>query len=192
MEERKMMGEKWMKWTILEATMKTSSKIVQKTIGVVSSTFGQVAFATFVVGLVQTIAGYVMAKKYNKKIFTDKGSIAGSIWFGLNAMTMTVLCFAVFLYNGDMGVNTFIITLSIIPGALIDTLFFGHKLNRKEWAGIGIATLAGYSILGWPSLHQAMDLPSWVWLSFIVMMLGAINQGITQKIKKIDPFVKNF
>jgi drug/metabolite transporter (DMT)-like permease len=35
-------------------------------------------------------------------------------------------------------------------------------------------------------------MPTWVWLSFAGMMSVAINQGITQGVKKVDPMFKNF
>ncbi|MFH1890108.1 MAG: DMT family transporter [Candidatus Kuenenbacteria bacterium] len=186
------MGEKWMKWTLLEASTKTLSKLLQKIIGKASAILPHAFLAIWIVGLVQTIAGFMMAKARKKKLLTDRASIIGSCWFGFNATACTVICFIVFMLKGDIGVNTLIITLSIIPGALIDRFFFGHHLNRREWFGVLIAILAGYSVLGWPSLSSFLTLPLWIVLSFIVMILVAINQGITQKIRKIDPFVKNF
>lgn len=186
------MYKPWMKWTFLEAVSKTISKVFQKVIGKISVSFSHVLFATMVVGLVQVISGFAMATLKKKKIMTDFESIAGSCLFGFNACLCTILPFYVFVLGGDIGINTFIITLSIVPGALIDVVFFNHKLEPKQWVGILIAVLAGYFILGTPSFSDFMSMPLWVWLSFVIMMIAAINQGITQKIKKIDPFVKNF
>lgn len=187
-----MIGEKWMKWTFAEAGTKTASKMLQKVIGSVSATFGHVFFATLAVGMVQVMAGSVMAARRGKKLLTDWKSISGSCLFGLFAALSTVLSFAVFASGGDIGVNTFIITMSIVPGALIDRFCFGYKLNWRQWVGVLLAILAGYSVLGWPPLAQLLALPLWVWLSLIIMCSVAINQGITQKIKGIDPYVKNF
>ena len=186
------MKNKWMKWTFLEALMKTISKVFQKIIGKLSHTFGHVLFATLIVGLVQIIGGYLMAKSKKVSIFTDIGSIARSCWFGFNACLCTIIPFYIFALGGDISINTFIITLSIVPGALIDITFFKHKLELKQWFGIFIAIFAGYTILGLPSLSEFLEMPLWVWLSFVIMIITAINQGITQKIKEIDPFVKNF
>ncbi|MCD4761585.1 hypothetical protein K8R32_01360 [bacterium] len=186
------MFKSWMKWTFLEALTRTISKVFQKIIGTISHTFGHVLFAALIVGFVQVIGGFILAKVKHQKIITDIGSIAGSCLFGFNACLCTILPFYVFVLGGDIGINTFIITLSIIPGALIDVIFFKHKLELKQWMGIFIAVFAGYFILGTPSLSEFMSMPLWVWLSFIIAIIIAINQGITQKIKKIDPFVKNF
>ncbi len=187
-----MIGEKWMRWTFAEAGTKTASKMLQKVIGSVSATMGHVFFGTMVVGMVQVMAGSVMAAKRGKKLLTDWRSVGGSCLFGFFAALSTVLSFAVFTLGGDIGVNTFIMTLSIVPGALIDRFCFGHKLNWRQWAGVGLAILAGYSVLGWPALGKLLTLPLWIWLSLIIMCSTAINQGITQKVKGIDPYVKNF
>lgn len=186
------MAERWMGWTLGEAGTKTVSKMLQKVIGNVSQTIGHTFFATALVGFVQVIAGYIMAKRRAKKLVPDWQGVLGSCLFGLFATLSTVLCFYVFALGGDMTINTFIITLAIVPGAIIDWLFFKHKLNFREWGGVVLAVFAGYAVLGWPSLKEILALPLWVWLSVIVMFSAAINQGITQKVKKIDPYVKNF
>ncbi len=160
------MEEKWMKWTLLESLMKTSSKLLQKVIGLVSTTIGHTFFAVMVVGIVQVMSGFAVVRFKKKELLTDWQSILGSCLFGVGAVICTVLAFCVFLLGGDIGINVFIITLSIIPGALIDRVFFNHKLNKRQWLGILIAIFAGYSILGWPSLAEALRLPLWVWLSF--------------------------
>lgn len=185
-------GEKWMKWTLCEAGTKTASKVLQKVVGNVSASLAHTFLATMIIGLVQIVAGLVMTRFQKVKLLGDRANIVGSCLFGCFAVVSTVLAFGAFYYGGDMGVNTFIITLSIIPGALIDRFFFNHKLNGREWSGVFVAILAGYAILGGPSLAEFTKLPLWVWLSFGTMCSVAINQGITQKVKKVDPFVKNF
>ncbi|MDP1719020.1 MAG: DMT family transporter, partial [bacterium] len=175
-----------------EAGTKTGSKMLQKVIGTVSQTFPCVVFASLIVGAIQTIAGFLVVKKQGKKLMDDKRNVLGACLFGVLATFSTIVPFSIFYLGGDIGVNTFIITLSIVPGALIDRFVFSHKLNRRQWLGIAVAVLAGYSVLGWPSLRSFLGLPLWVWLSFAVMFLNAVNQGITQAVKTIDPFVKNF
>jgi len=186
------MGERWMRWTFLEAITKTSSKILQKVVGRVSVTLAHAFFATMVIGVVQVITGFIVTRLQKKSLWGDTQGIVGACLFGFFAVIATTLAFTVFLLGGDIGVNTFIITLSIIPGALIDRFCFGHKLSNRKWVGVGVAVLAGYSVLGWPALSEVAKLPLWVWLSFGITFSVAINQGITQKVKKVDPFVKNF
>ncbi|TSC82975.1 MAG: hypothetical protein G01um101419_377 [Parcubacteria group bacterium Gr01-1014_19] len=185
-------GEKWMKWTLLEAGTRTGSKLLQKVIGLAAPTFAFNVVASFVVGLMQTLAGFLAVKKQGKSFFPNRQQVWGSIAFGTLATFSTIVPFTIFYLGGDIGVNTFIITLSIVPGAFIDRIFFGHKLTGRQWAGVGMAVIAGYSVLGWPTAQGFFSLPLWVWLSFAVMMANAVNQGITQKVKDVDPMVKNF
>ncbi len=187
-----MIGERWMYWTLGEAGMKTLTKLLQKVVGITSAIFSHVLLATIIIGIVQTIFGFISCKYRNIKLFSNAKEIVGACIFGLFAFGASVLGFSVFLLGGDMGVNTFIITLSIIPGAIIDQIFFKHKLAPQQWIGVFIAIIAGYTILECPSISQIATLPLWVWLSFGAMVLVAINQGITQKIKSINPMLKNF
>jgi drug/metabolite transporter (DMT)-like permease len=104
-----------------------------------------------------------------------------------------------FTHEGaDAGVSTFIVTMSIIPGAFIDWIFFSHPLRKRQWIGVGIFLLAGYCMLNFPSLEALRHLPPWVWLSGCIAFLVAVNEGITQamsrhqrKEDKLDPFVNN-
>lgn len=191
-EKAKRIIRPWTGWALAEAGARTSSKIYQKIIGLASPTFAHTFLATFIIGLIQTIGGFVITRLRKKSILTGRRNLLGAVLFGFNAAIITVLPFTVFLLGGDIGINTFISTLSIIPGALIDVFFFKYKMKMREWLGVLIAVFAGYTILGWPSLKEFLALPLWVWLSFVIMILAAVNQGITQAIKGIDPFVKNF
>lgn len=186
------MGERWMLWTLLEASTKTSSKLLQKIVGTVSTTVPHTILATMIIGIVQTVIGGLIAISRKTNLFQDWRAIGGACLFGIFAVIATGLSFMAFLYGGDMGVNTFIITLSIVPGAFIDSLYFRHHLNMRQWSGIGLAILAGYSVLGWPSFQEVAELPLWVWCSLGTMISVAVNQGITQSVSRIDPFVKNF
>lgn len=187
-----MVGERWMRWTLLESATKTSSKLLQKNVGTLASSIGHTFFAAMVVGLVQMISGFIVVKKKGKKLWDTSDNIWGSILFGLMALTSTILVFTTFLYGGEIGTNTFIITLSIIPGAFIDLIFFKHRLSARQWLGVACGIAAGYFVLGNASLGTISKWPTWIWLSIATTVTAAINQGITQKIKGIDPFVKNF
>lgn len=187
------MVEKWMKWTVLEAMTKAVSKLLQKVIGVASSTFGQTFYATLLVGVVQFFASAAVMKVQKKSIWVNWRNIVGAVSFGIFAVVATVLSFWAFQFEGaEVSVNTFIITLSIVPGAFIDQIFFGHRLSGRHWLGVAVAMLAGYAILDCPSLDEMFKMPTWIWISFGTMLAVAINQGITQANKAIDPMAKNF
>jgi len=185
-------GERWMRWTLAEAGTKTSTKLLQKVVGVTASSWINAVFATTVISIVQVLVGLSVVTRQGKSLFPGVSQVTLSCAFGFVAFVMTTLSFVVFVFNGDIGVNTFIITLSIVPGAIIDRVFFGHKLNFRQWMGVLMAIFAGYAVLDFPSLSQAFKSPTWVWLSLATALLAAVNQGITQKNKAVDPFVKNF
>ncbi len=181
-----------MRWTLLESATKTISKMMQKVIGVAAANAPNALFTTAVVSIVQVVCGIGVVKAQRKSLFPSASQVLGSCLFGLFAFISTILSFLVFVYNGDIGVNTFIITLSIIPGAFIDWIFFKHSLKARQWLAIAVAILAGYAVLGFPSLSEALAQPVWVWMSLGITISVAINQGITQKVKAVDAFVKNF
>lgn len=183
-----MMGERWVKWTIGEAGTKTVSAVVQKMIGIVSTTYGHTFWATCIVGIVQTIFGFSECLRKKKGILDSPKNILGAMLFGLLAVGSTVLGFITFLEGAELGARVFIITLSIIPGALIDQVFFGKQLSARQWLGIFIGIGAGWAVLGSPEVILGV----WVWFAIVNMMLVAINQGITQTIKDIDVMRKNF
>jgi drug/metabolite transporter (DMT)-like permease len=187
-----MFGEKWTIWAILEGVSKTASKVLQKYTGVASSHWGDTFLATAVIGIVQLISGLIVSKTKRINLITDRYTIIGCSLFGLNAVLITVLGFAVFLYGGDMGVSTFIVSLAIIPGAIFDQSIFNHKVSKLEWLGIFIAVLGGITVLQIKSFDTILNFPLWVWMSFGMTILSALGQVITQKINKVDPFVKNF
>lgn len=56
-------GEKWMRWTLLEAGTKTASKLLGKLIGNVSASQPHLYLATLVIGMVQVVAGYLGARQ---------------------------------------------------------------------------------------------------------------------------------
>ncbi|MBU1036969.1 hypothetical protein KKF32_02950 [Patescibacteria group bacterium] len=185
-------NNRWLKWTFLEAGTRAVNKALQKVIGVTSSSIGHTFYAIFLVGLVQTVVGSAVIIFKKKKVLVESTHLIGALLFGILAFFCTTVSFIVFLYGGEVGVNTFIITLSIVPGAFIDWIFFKHRLFTRQWLGVMIAIWSGYFVLNCPSLKEVMHLPLWVFLSLATMMAVAINQGITQKIKRIDPMVKNF
>lgn len=187
------MGNKWMAWTVLEALMRSMSNALQKTIDDITAvSFSYVLYATGFIGLVQMVAGFVVLRSRGKKIGDQFANIAGSISFGVFGVLSICLSFLVFAKGGQLSVHAFITSLSIIPGALIDLFVFKHPLSKRQWIGVMIAVVAGYVVLGLPSFDQALKLPFWVWCSFGAMMAMTVNQGITQRIKDVDPFVKNF
>jgi drug/metabolite transporter (DMT)-like permease len=181
-----------MRWTILEAVLRTAHRIPQKLAGLSGAALGHAFLTTLVVGIVQTVLGVTYAILKGTQLVAPHDQILGSMLFGVFAVVALTLGTFSFQLGGDVGTVTFIVTLSIIPGALLDRFYFKHRLSPRQWLGIMTAILAGYSVLGWPSLTELLELPTWVFLALGVMLSVALNQAITQKVKEVDPMIKNF
>ena len=183
---------KWATWALLESGAQLASKFFQKIIGVASASLSHVLFATTMCGFVQMMVGLFIIKVRRRKLLTKRIYIIGACLFGFFGAIGSFLIYYIFFLGGEVGASTFITTLFIIPGALADRFIFGHKLKLHQWLGIIIGLFAGYLILDSPSLSEVLNLPLWIWLSFLITITRVINQIITKSIKDIDPFVKNF
>lgn len=186
-----MKKENWQKWTVLEGLTKTASRTLQKVAGNTSNGWAGTLLAAGIIGLIQVVFASFKVFKNSQGLFSDKKGILGSMLFGLIAFGSTVLGVATFLQGGDISVSTFIVTLSIVPGMIIDVLFFKYKPRNQEWFGMIIAIIAGWAVLNFPTL-SSKSMPIWVLFAFGNMLSVAINQGISQKIKNVSPMFKNF
>ncbi len=182
----------WRVWTLGESLTKITSASLQKMIGLSSSTGVGVALGTFVIGLVQVMFGWFMRAKSGKSVWDTKRHILFSCLFGAFAFMSTMFGLTAYRLGGEVSVVVFIITLSIIPGAIIDTVFFKHRLSTRQWFGVLIGIVGAYLVLGMPGLSAAAKFPTWALFALGITFTVAINQGFTQRIKGIDPMVKNF
>lgn len=188
-----MQTAKWLRWSLLQAFCHSLNRIPQKKAAlIVGRNLPGVYVMTLVVGIVQAVVGLVTARMLRNKILDSKWNVWGSILCGVFAFASLTLGNAAFSMNADIGIVTFIVTLSIIPGAFIDAFFFGHSLNRRGWLGIAVFLFAGYAILGWPSFEQIKNLPMWVLLALGIPLSNSIFEGISQKIRDVSPWTKNF
>ena len=192
------MAEPWMKWAMAEGGTKTLSRLLNKYVGIASGTFAGSLAAYAVVSAIQMLGGLAGTTIRGRSIFISPPQLLGAALFGITASIMSVLAVFSFTYEGaDVGITTFIVTMSIIPGALIDWVFFKHPLSPRQWLGIAVFIAAGYAVLNFPEIRTLLVLPPWVWLTFGIALLGAVNEGITQwqaqrKIDPLDPLVNNF
>lgn len=180
----------WTIWSIGEGLTKTVARILQKFVSNTTNTFGGTLLASGIVGLVQVLISLPILKIKGIKIFERPALIIGCIISGALAQLATIFGFLTFLNKGDIGTSTFIVTLSIVPGAIFDIIFFKYRPRVKELFGILIAILAGWIMLGFPT--SGANLPLWIWLSFGTMIAVATNQAVTQSLKKAHPMFLNF
>lgn len=187
------MPRKWMIWSAFESVIRLISSIFQKSVeNITATSFGFVLYATLLIGFVQGVAGLIILRCRKKAISSSAVNIIGSIGFGIFGVIAICLSFLVFARGGQLSIHVFITSMSIVPGALIDRFVFKHYLSMRQWSGVLVAVVAAYVMLGMPSFDGVTGLQLWVWFSFGTMIAMAINQGITQHIKDVDPFVKNF
>lgn len=176
--------------------MKTTNRVLAKFLGARSGSPEGTFIVTIIIGLVQTICGFYGVIFRKQKLFSNWRQILGSITFGFLASVMTVLGILIFTYQGaDVGVVTFIVSLSIVPGIFFDRIFFGDKLILRQYIGVLLFLFAGWAVLGFISLGAFLTLPMWVLITLCLMFLYPVNELITRKLavrEKVDPFVNNF
>lgn len=187
------MAQPWMYWPLAEGGTKTTSRLLQKFLGLTGKSLASTFFVTIVIGLIQMAGGYVLSGGWPRLRQVQFRQAAMSILFGIVASVMTVISFLTFTYEGaDVGVTTFLVTLSIIPGAIVDWLVFGNRLRLHQWFGVAAFLAAGYAILDFPPLGLLASLPVWVWLSLANALLAVLAEAIVQARKEMDPFAFNF
>ncbi|OGY44833.1 MAG: hypothetical protein A3J62_02435 [Candidatus Buchananbacteria bacterium RIFCSPHIGHO2_02_FULL_38_8] len=189
---------KWIRWAAAEGGTKASNSLISKFIGVATGSFFGAVVASLVVAIIQMIGGLIGARVQRRSLSLMPQQFLGVIAFGTIATLMSWLIVYVFVFpDSDLGVVVFLISLSIIPGAFIDRLFFGQPIRSHQWLGITIFLLAGYAILGFPSLYMLINIPIWVIISLVLALLLAINEAITEFQAHFDaaelyPMVNNF
>jgi drug/metabolite transporter (DMT)-like permease len=182
----------WIKWALGEAAFRVTSITLLKVIGTLASTLGQLALSTLIIGGVQVVAAGCMLIYNRTSIWATKRQILGSIAFGIGAFFGTMLPFVAFMLGANLAVYTFLALLAIVPGAIIDRIFFGEKLVIRQLSGIALAVFAGWLVMNMPNLNELATLPLWAWLALINACTLAINQGVTRWIKEVDIWIKNF
>lgn len=184
----------WVKWSGGEGVIRTFNGSVQKFLGEFSKTVPGLLLTTLIAnGIVTLVVGLIGAKARKQKILAARDQILGSLSIGTVAMAMQFLTLTAYTYEGnDMGIITFIIALSIIPGAVFDWIFFSNLLSPRQFLGVAVYLLAGWSVLSFPKVELFLDLPVWVLISCIIATLFAINEAITRKIREVDSFVNLF
>lgn len=183
--------QKWMRWTVLEAAAKTAVRVLHKLLGSATTNVPGIMGVIAIDGAVRWIMGIYARSRLPERMTSDAGAKLGAVAFGCGALVCNISAMEAFQHGGPVITVTFIGTLSVIPGALLDRFWFKHALGMRGWVGVGIGVLAGYAILGFPSLSEVMRLPLWVWFAFGNTLGLAFNQFIVQCTKRIHPYEQN-
>lgn len=192
--------EAWIKWSLLQGLMGTSSRLLQKVIGDASRTAIHALYATALMGVVQVVYGFSAARGRHKTLFTERVNIIGAMGFGVFSVICSFLSYMTFIADrhgnvGDVGIATFLLMLmNIIPGALFDWLLFGSRLTVRQCLGIVVGLAAGFLVLGLsaPAFGLLAHPPRWVWLALANGLGMAVNRVISRTTRTIDADVNNF
>jgi hypothetical protein len=179
------MRDPWLKWVFAESVSKTIGRSLLKFVGVSGGSLASVLVVVLVTGIIQMNVGWHVAKmRGEKNPLKNPGWPAfGSVIFGLTAALMLTLGAFAFTYPGaEVGLTTFIVTMSIIPGAFVDRLFFGTPITTRVWIGIAVFLAAGYATLDFPSLGVLLTPPVWVWITLLGASLSVVNEAVTRKL----------
>lgn len=182
---------RWIKWAAAEAGFRALSMTLIKVIGSLSSVVAHTILSTLVIGAIQSIvAGGVLTGK-RMTPWVEGRLVFGSILFGVGAFINSVIAIVAYMYGANIAIYPFLPLLAIVPGVLIDRVWFGEQLVLRQFIGIAFAIFAGWLVLDAPSLADLLDLPIWAWLGLLNALGLAINQGFTRWVKDVDPWVKN-
>jgi len=192
-KETLIIGEKWMLWGLILGVVKTGSQTFKKLAGSISGSLNHIFFISMIMGATQTVASFVIKKGQVRTFLSEnRRDIAGAILIGIFALALRISHIWVFFLGGDVAILVLFTMLYIVPGALIDRVFFKNVLTKRQLLGVIVGIFAIYSILQYPSLKDIGTLPLWMLVAIGVMVLEAVNHGVTRGIKKIDPFALNF
>ena len=170
-----------MTWAVAEGGTKTTNNLISKLIGIASGSFLGAVVAYLVTASFQAAGAFVGSRLAKISLKVSRQQLWRCILFGTIATMSGWVVVWVFTYPGSsVGVVAFIATMSIIPGALIDWLFFGHPMRPRQWLGIGLFLLAGYMILNFPPLSLLAQPPTWVMIAGLIPLFMALNEALTQ------------
>ncbi len=188
----------WPAWAVAEGMVKTIQWLLGKLVGSLGRTVEGAVLVTIVTGSAQVVGGAAGTLIRRQSLRVSPRQLLGSLLWGVMAAAAMLLTVLIFTYEGaDVGVATFIVALSIVPGALLDHLFFGNLLSSRRWIGIGLFILAGYAVLNFPSLATLSSLPVWMWIAVSTSFLAATSEAVSQALArdrqvKLDPWLNNF
>ena len=196
-----MSNRSWMKYAVGEGLTKTISSLVGKSVGVAAGSLVMTSLAGVVVGAIQMIGGFLgfvvgnrEGGKSKTSLFPDFHSVSRAIMFGLMASIFgTIWSIYTFTLGADIGIRTLLIMGSIIPGAILDRIFWREKLTGSQILGIVVFLAAAWAMLDFPDLGQLIALPVWVPAVLVLTFTQSINEALTRAASvKLSPWVNNF
>lgn len=189
-----------MKFAVGEGLTKTVSSLSAKLIGTTGGSLVMAATAGVIIGAIQLSAGFFgfLAGTKNgdraKALFPDLRSVSWAIMFGLMASIFgTIWSIYTFTLGADIGIRTLLIMGSVIPGAIMDRVFWRERLTPAQISGIVVFLAAAWAMLDFPALGMILALPIWVPAVLVITFTQAINEALSRAASvKLGPWVNNF
>ena len=193
-----MKSAQWMKWAATEGLTKTGNSLINKLIGLSSTSLFSTVLVNLVASFIQFTGGLIGAKRSQVSLKITGPQLLGCMIFGFFASLSSWTLLSIYTHPGsEVGVTTFIVSLSIVPSTLVAWLLFSERLNWRQWLGVICFIGAGYAVLNFPSLSVILSLPTWIFMAMGLSLLVGANEVITQiqarvKLKPLNPWVNNF
>lgn len=183
----------WEKWAVGEGLMKTASAVLQKVAGIAINVPALATAYSLIIGIAQFLSGVIGKRSDLRALMLPIDQIIWPITFGFFASIANVLGPVAFMYDADLTARTLLVLCSVIPGAFIGMAFFGEKYDGFQWLGILVFLASAWAIMDFPVWDSAGGVPVWVWITLVVTLTNAINEGVTKKAAlKLTPWVNNF
>src|SRR5690349_2025403 len=142
--------KRWESFAVLEGCAKFVAALLMRSLSFGAGNLGAAAGFTLWSSVAQAAGGAVVAL-VRRTSFAIGRRIFWCMAFGVSATTMTMMHVGSLSYpDAEVGSTTFLITLSIVPGVLVDRIFFGDRLAPRQFLGIGLFLLSGWAILNFP------------------------------------------
>ena len=189
----------WMKFAVGEGLTKTISSLFQKLVGKIMGTLTMGCVASIIIGAIQALSGFLgfvkrRQKDANETLVPDLKSISWAILFGFMASVFgTIWSIYTFTLGADIGIRTLLISMSIIPGALWDRIFWKEKLKFVQMCGIVVFLTAAWAMLDYPNLALLLALPVWVPAVLVITFTQSINEALSRvSSAKLNIWSNNF
>jgi drug/metabolite transporter (DMT)-like permease len=185
----------WVPWAAAEGLSKTASRALQKISGLAAGSVAGTLFITIVIGFVQFLAGFVGALATGVRLAPSKVQVVGPLIFGVFATVSTIFSLWAFTDpSADVGIATFLTVTSIVPGALLDRLWFGNRFALGQIGGIALFLFAGWAMFNFPNVSILQHFPLWGLLSLGSALTNALGEALTRRVAQEESpnvFVNN-
>lgn len=167
----------WAKFAVLDGAARAGSTVFQKLAGTSLASIDGILISNWIIELIRFVFGIIGVRVQGIGVGLSRRQRRLLLSIAAVATIMTILHLYSYEIGADQGVATFILLLSIIPGAAIDRIFFKTPILRTQILGIIVFLVAGWCFLDFPGTQELLGLPWWVRTKAIVALLLAINEG---------------